>query len=123
MSDADVNLEPRGFIKGQESAADTDVIAQSFMRYVETFQELDPRATLRHLHVPFVFVGEHVVVSSTKREVEAFLATIMRDLASRGYARSEIDELYVYRLSDRAAMVSVSRTRYTERGEAMERLG
>jgi hypothetical protein len=73
--------------------------------------------------VPFVFVGEHVVISSTEREIEAFLATIMRDLASHSYARSEIDELHVYRLSDHAAVVSVSRTRYTDRGEAMGRLG
>jgi uncharacterized NTF2-like protein DUF6841 len=64
-----------------------------------------------------------VRVSSTKRELEAFLATIMRDLASRSYARSEIDELHVHRLTDHAAVVSMSRTRYTERGDAMERLG
>ena len=93
------------------------------MSYAETFQRLDPRATLRHVHVPFVFVGEHVRVSSTEAELEAFLAAIMRDLASRNYARSEIDELHVHRLSDHAAVVSMSRTRYTKRGDAMERLG
>jgi hypothetical protein len=118
-----VNLEPRGFRGQQDAAADTDAVTRSFMRYVETFQGLDPRATLRHLHVPFVFVGDHVHASSTQRELEAFVATIMRDLASRNYARSEIDDLHVHRLSDHAAVVSTSRTRYTDSGDAIERLG
>jgi hypothetical protein len=117
MSTADVNLA------AQECAADTDVIARSFMRYVETFQGLDPHATIRHLHVPFVFVDERMRVSSTKPELEAFVAMFMRDLASRAYGRSEIDELYVHRLSDHAAVVSCSRTRYTEHGDEMGRLG
>jgi hypothetical protein len=123
MSTADVDLEPHGSVERRESAADTDVIARSFMRYVETFQQLDLHATLRHLHVPFVFIEERLRVSSTSLEIEAIVATIMRDLASRAYARSEIDELYVYRLSDHAAVVSCSRTRYAEHGDEMERLG
>lgn len=122
MSTADVVFKSQRSVERQESAA-TDAISRAFMQYAETFQGLNPRATLRYLHVPFVFVGEHMRVSSTKPEIEAFLTAVMGDLASRTYARSEVDELHVHRLSDHAAMVSVSRTRYTERGDEMERLG
>ena len=69
----------------------TATITRAFERYVDTFQSLDPKATLRHLHVPSLILdarGPHVL--SSEGEAEAFLTTVMRDLAERGYARSEI---------------------------------
>ena len=63
----------------------------SFERYVDTFQSLDPKATLRHLHVPSLILdarGPHVL--SSEDEAETFLTTVMRDLDARGYARSEM---------------------------------
>jgi hypothetical protein len=124
MSTADPALGSHGAVEGKESAADTNVIARSFMRYVDTFRHLDPRATLRHLHIPFVFVdGGCARVFSTKPEIEAFVSKVMRDLASRAYARSEIEELYVHPLSDRAAVVSVARVRYAAHGGELGRLG
>ena len=78
-------LKPHG--AAERKLAGTDVIALSFMLYVYTFQQLDARATLRQLHMPFVFVDEQMRVFSTTSEIEAFVATVMRDLASRAYRR------------------------------------
>ena len=83
----------------------TATITRAFERYVDTFQSLDPKATLRHLHVPSLILdarGPHVL--SSEGEAEAFLTTVMRDLAERGYARSEIAESHVHVLSETTAL-------------------
>jgi len=102
----------------------TATITQAFERYVDTFQSLDPKATLRHLHVPtLVLDARGALVLSTEADAEAFLAKVMRDLAARGYARSEVPELYAHLLDETTALVSVNRIRYATAGREMERLG
>ena len=59
----------------------TATITRAFERYVDTFQSLDPNATLRHLHVPSLILdarGPHMLSSAD--EAEAFLTKVMRDL-------------------------------------------
>ncbi len=99
-------------------------IRRRFMKYARTFQSLDPPAILHYLHVPFVFVDarEMRVLSSTA-EVEALLATMMRNLASVGYARSDLEELWTYPLGANVAMISVARARYTAEGAEIDCLG
>ena len=102
----------------------TATITRAFERYVDTFQSLDPKATLGHLHVPSLILdarGPHVL--SSKAEAEAFLTTVMRDLDARGYARSEIAESHVHVLSETTALVSVSRVRRSVTDRELERLG
>jgi hypothetical protein len=97
---------------------------ESFRRYVEAFRTLDPRAALRHLHIPFIFVddrGARLLLSAT--EAEALLTIVMDALRIRGYARSDIGELHVYPLNRHAAIISVNRIRYTTAGEELERVG
>ena len=102
----------------------TATITQAFERYVDTFQLLDPKATLRHLYVPSLVLGARgPLVLSTEAEAEAFLTNVMRDLEARGYARSKIVESHFHVLSEALAMVSVSRIRYTDTGRELERLG
>jgi hypothetical protein len=102
----------------------TATITQAFERYVDTFQLLDPKAALRHLHVPSLVLSAHgPLVLSTEAEAERFLTNVMRDLEARGYARSEIVESHSHTLSEALAVVSVSRIRYTDTGRELERLG
>jgi hypothetical protein len=102
----------------------TATITQAFERYVDTFQSLDPRATLRHLHVPTLMLNARgAFVLSTEADAEAFLAKVMRDLAARGYTRSQITESYAHLLDETTALVSVSRIRYGTAGRELERLG
>ena len=99
-------------------------ITRAFERYVDTFQSLDPKATLRHLYVPSLILDARgPQVLSSEGEAEAFLTTVMRDLAERGYARSEIAESHVHVLSETTALVSVSRVRRSVTDRELERLG
>jgi ketosteroid isomerase-like protein len=125
MLDANAESSKHGGSPQQElPEADTASIAEWFMRYVEGFQALDLHAAFRYVHVPFVFFDQRGMrVLSSESEVKALLALVMRDLASRGYARSEIDALHVHRMSNHFALVSSSRTRYTADGDKMEQLG
>ena len=102
----------------------TATITQAFERYVDTFQSLDPKATLRHLHVPAVVLDTRgPLVLSTEADAEAFLTKVMRDLVARGYTRSAITESYGHLLGETTALVSVSRIRYATAGRELERLG
>jgi ketosteroid isomerase-like protein len=102
----------------------TATITQAFERYVDTFQSLDPKATLRHLHVPsLVLDARGPLVLSSEADAEAFLTRVMRDLAARDYTRSEITDSFVHLLGETTALVSVSRIRYATGGREMERLG
>ena len=102
----------------------TATITQAFERYVDTFQSLDPKATLRHLQVPaLVLDARGPLVLSNEAEAEAFLTNVMRDLEARGYTRSAITESYVHLLGETTALVSVSRIRYATAGRELERLG
>ena len=102
----------------------TATISRAFERYVDTFQSLDPKATLRHLHVPSLILdarGPHMLSSAD--EAEAFLTKVMRDLDARGYARSDIAESCVHVLSETTALVSVSRVQRSVTDRELERLG
>jgi hypothetical protein len=110
--------------KRESMTLDATTITRRFMKYTRTFQSLDPRAALRHVHVPFVFVdGQEMRVLSSTAEVEALLATVMRNLASVGYARSDLEELWTYPLGANIALVSVARARYTAEGAEIDCLG
>jgi hypothetical protein len=99
-------------------------IKRHFMGYVQTFRALNPRAMLRHVHVPLVLIdGRGMQVLSNAAEIEALLTSVMRGLASRGYARSDLEELWVYPLRPGAALVSVARARYDADGEEIDCLG
>ncbi len=107
----------------QSSPGDTATIKRSFMAYAEAFQTLNPRAMLRLVHLPLVlFDGRELRVLSSPAEVEATFTAVMRGLALRGYARSDIEELWVYPMG-RAALVSVARARYTAAGDEIDCLG
>jgi len=70
-------------------AREEEAITQTFNNYVQTFQTLDPNATLAYFHVPCMFIPPHGVrVLATAADVEALLTQVMQDLKARSYARS-----------------------------------
>jgi hypothetical protein len=110
--------------KTGSTTLDAPTITRHFMKYARTFQSLDPREVLRYVHVPLVFFdGRDMRVLSSAADVEALLTSVMRNLASRGYARSDIEELWVYPLGTNVALVSVARARYTAAGDEIDCVG
>ncbi|MGH7929142.1 MAG: DUF6841 family protein [Candidatus Binatia bacterium] len=105
-------------------AREEEAIAQTFTNYIQTFQTLDPHATLPYFHVPCMFIPpQGVRVLATTADVEALLTQIMEGLKARSFARSVLVELHVKQMSGNAALVSVSRIRYATDGRELERLG
>jgi hypothetical protein len=105
-------------------AREEEAITQTFTNYVQTFQRLDPHATLSYFHIPCMFIPpQGVRVLAIPADVEALLTQVMEGLRARNYARSELTELHAHQMSENTALVSVSRVRYTTDGEELERLG
>src|SRR5262245_21694378 len=105
-------------------AREEEAITQTFNKYIQMFQTLDPHATLPYFHVPCMFIPpQGVRVLATAADVEALLIQVMESLKARGYARSALMELRVKTMSGNTALVSVSRVRYSTDGRELERLG
>jgi ketosteroid isomerase-like protein len=101
-----------------------EAITQTFTNYIQTFQTLDPHATIRYFHVPCMFISpQGLRVLAAPADVQALLAQVMEDLKARGYARSELLDLHVNQMSGNTALVTVSRARYATDGRELERLG
>jgi ketosteroid isomerase-like protein len=105
-------------------AREEEAIAQTFTNYIQTFETIDPHATLPYFHVPCIFIPpQGVRVLATAADVEALLTQVMEGLKARSYARSELTDLHVHQMSENTALVSVSRVRYKSDGQELERLG
>ena len=105
-------------------AREEEAITQTFTNYTQTFQTLDPHATLSYFHIPCMFIPpQGVRVLATATDVEALLTQVMESLKARSYARSELMQRYVKQVSRNTALVSVSRIRYTTDGRELERVG
>jgi ketosteroid isomerase-like protein len=99
-------------------------ITQTFANYIQTFQRLDPHATLPYFHLPCMFIPpQGVRVLATAADVEALLTEVMEGLKARSYARSELMDLRVKQMSGNTALVSVSRVRYATDGRELEQSG
>jgi ketosteroid isomerase-like protein len=99
-------------------------ITQTFANYIQTFQTLDPHATLPYFHLPCMFIPpQGVRVLATAADVEALLSQVMEGLKARSYARSALMDLHVKQMSGNTALVSVSRIRYATDGRELEGLG
>ena len=105
-------------------AGEEEAITQTFTNYVQTFQTLDPQATLAYFHVPCMLIPpQGVRVLATAADVESVLIQVMDGFKARGYGRSELTDLHVHQMSKDTALVSVSRVRYKSDGRELERLG
>jgi hypothetical protein len=91
-----------GFWKEQvmHMAREEEAITQTFTDYIQTFQTLDPHATLPYFHVPCMFIPpQGVRILVTAADVEALLTQVMEGLKARSYARSEVTDLHVKQMS------------------------
>jgi ketosteroid isomerase-like protein len=105
-------------------AREEEAITQAFTNYIQAFQTLDPNATIPYFHVPCMFISpQGVHVLATAADIQALLIKVMEGLKARGYARSELLNLYVNQISDNTALVTVSRVRYATDGRELERFG
>jgi ketosteroid isomerase-like protein len=105
-------------------AREEAAITQTFANYIQTFQTLDPHATLPYFHLPCMFIPpQGVRVLATAADVEALLTEVMEGLKARSYARSALMDLHVKQMSGNTALVSVSRIRYATDGRELEGLG
>ena len=103
---------------------DEAVITQTYTDYAHAFQTLNPHAVLSYCHVPCLLIAPQAVrVMTTPTEVEALFTHLFEGLKAHNYARSEITDLHVRRMSETIAFLSVSRVRYTRDGHELERLG
>jgi len=103
---------------------DTTATIQTFTDYIQTFQTLDPHATVPYCHTPCMFISpQSVRVMATAAGVAALFTQVMAGLKARSYARSELTDLHVHQMSENAAFVNVSRVRYATGGQELERLG
>lgn len=103
---------------------DEEWITEVFNGYVIAFQTLKPRLVASYCHVPCMFIGSQGTrVMTTASDVESLLSAMMAALKARGYARSDITDMKVSRMSDVSALVSVRRVRYRSDGSELERLG
>ena len=105
-------------------AREDEAIARAFTNYIQAFQTVDPHATISYFHVPSMFISPHGVhVLASVADVQVLLTQVMEDLKARGYARSELLDLHVNRMSGNTALVTVSRVRYATDGRELERFG
>ena len=80
---------------------------QTFQRYTQAFQALDPKAVARHFHEPSILITpQGIRALSTVAEVELEYGRIMADLPALGYAGTEFSELAERQLSADLALVS-----------------
>ena len=105
-------------------ARDDEAITQAFTNYIQAFQTLDPDAAVPYFHCPCMFISpQGVHVFATADDVRTLLTQIMAGLRARGYARSELLDLHVNRMSRNTALLTVSRIRYATDGRELERFG
>ena len=103
---------------------DEAAIVETFRNYVQSFQSLEPRALVPYFQLPCLFISDQGVrVMANAGELQAFIAQLMENLKGRGFARSEVADMRVSRMSENIALVSVRRIRHKVDGSELERLG
>jgi ketosteroid isomerase-like protein len=79
----------------------------SFRRYAQAFQSLDPKAVAQHFYEPSLLITpQGILALSTAADVERAYARLMADLPARGYAGTAFSVLTERRLSDDLALVT-----------------
>jgi ketosteroid isomerase-like protein len=105
-------------------AREDEAITRAFTSYIQAFQTLDAAATVPYFQFPCMFISPPgVQIFATADDVHTLLTRVMAGLKSRGYARSELLDIHVNRMSGNIALVTVSRIRYATDGRELERFG
>ncbi len=84
----------------------SDLVLETFRRYVRAFETLHPEAVVPYYHEPCLFVSpQGVVALQTSSDVLALFTRVMAGLQGEGYASSVFPELEAQPLGDTVTMV------------------
>ena len=96
----------------------------TFRRYTEAFQTLDPRAAAQFFNEPAIMITpQGVVPLPTGAAVEQAYQRVMADLPAKGYVRTEFSPFSERRLADDVAVVSGRGAWKNAAGEDFMRFG
>lgn len=99
-------------------------ILQTLADYQSGFSGYRPDVAQLSYHEPCSFVDEQgVTLLKTRAEIEAFLASIIGILKSRGWSHSEWVEVNIRSMDARRALVSTVAVRHKSDGGELERIG
>lgn len=99
-------------------------IHETYSAYLAAFHTLEAEAVAPFFDPPSLFISEGGSVQLTDRnEVVRFFRDLVAQLKARNYARSEVRDLTVHRLSDSLATASGLAIRLAADGSELERLG
>jgi hypothetical protein len=92
--------------------------------YYRAFSTLDAQAVLPYFHEPSQLVSPAAVVPTpTRASVAAAFQPVMDGLRSRGFAKSELINLHLKRLSANTVIVGGVAVRWKTDGQELERAG
>ncbi len=105
-------------------AEPSEVVLETFRRYVKAFETLQPEAVVPYYHEPCLFMSPQVVMTlQSSANVVAFFTTVMAGLRGDGYASSAFPHLRVRMLSDVVATVEGVGTWKRADGTELRRFG
>jgi len=96
----------------------------TFHRYAQTFEKLNPSTVLSFYHYPAILVSPNKTVA-INNWVEGLVTFtfVMLDLKWRGYDHSKTESLSVRQLSDTLAIISGTVIRFKQDETELERFG
>jgi ketosteroid isomerase-like protein len=105
-------------------ADDRRVVAQVLTDYYRAFSTLDAQAVLPYFHEPSQLVSPAgVVPTPTRAAVAAVFQPLMDSLRARGFAKSELTNLHLKRLSGTTTIAGGVAVRHKTDGQELERTG
>jgi len=103
---------------------DNAAITQLLTDYYSAFSTLDAQAVLRYFHEPSQLVSQAgVVPTPTRAAVAAAFQPVMEGLRSRSFAKSELINLHLKRLSVNTVIAGGVAVRRKTDGQELERAG
>ena len=103
---------------------DNAAVTQVLTDYFSAFRTLDAQAVLRYFHEPSQLVSPAgVVPTPTRAAVAAAFQPVMEGLRSRGFAKSELINLHLKRLSVNTVIAGGVAVRRKTDGQELERAG
>jgi ketosteroid isomerase-like protein len=103
---------------------DNAAVTQVLTDYYSAFSTLDAQAVLRYFHEPSQLVSPAgVVPTPTRAAVAAAFQPVMEGLRSRSFAKSELINLHLKRLSVNTVIAGGVAVRRKTDGQELERAG
>ncbi len=95
-----------------------------YRNYIDGFNREDIDIFMQSFDLPFIVIsGEHgATVCSNEAEQQSFYTRMMGAIQEQGWAKSGVDQLRVWPLADRLAILMADVTRYRRDGSVIARL-